>query len=377
MSANPRKLPRPVEADYESPRQAADYIHLAGPKGETSLGYVNALRVFSVFAVILIHVSSPVVEKLRDIYSMEWWLVNLFISCLRWAVPVFVLISGSLLLDPAKDETIRIFMKKRADRILIPLIFWSAFYALEDKLNNNASTELILWKIFNGVPSLHLWYLYMLLGLYLFTPALRTYVKHSSYGERTYFLLTAFAISAIFALYFHIYSREVNVAFLKFLPFIAYFVCGYHLKKMDLKRISLRPLVLLIIFCMIFEAGATGALLKYGKSEFTWDLLYEHLSPSLIIMSISIFLLFLKLDTLPGITSSATYKILGKLAPYSFGIYLLHMAIIIQLGKITGISAYYHGPIMGIWTTTALTFFISFVIVFIIAKIPYLKKIVI
>jgi len=376
MSADPHQLPFAIERGHKDSRPSADYIRLAGVKTEPTLGYVNALRVFSVFAVILIHVSSPVLEKLKDVYSLDWWLANLFnVSC-RWAVPVFVLISGSLLLDPAKVESTGTFMKKRADRILVPLIFWSVFYSLISKYKNHESTELILWKIFNGVPSLHMWYLYMILGLYLVTPALRLYVKHSSPRERLYFLITAFSISSIFELYFHIFSREVNVAFLKFLPYIAYFVCGYHLSKIDVKKIPLRFLVLMIAFSVVFDAGATGFLLKYGKSSFTWDLLYEFLSPPLIILSLSVFLLFMKLDAGEKSGSSFIYKMLGKIAPYSFGIYLLHPIIITGLGKMTGISAYSYGPAVGIWLTTALTFLISMAIVFIIGHIPFIKKIV-
>lgn len=57
-----------------------------------------------------------------------WWISNVYDSISRWGVPVFVMVSGALLLDTSKQEGILTFYKKRLSKIFIPIIFWTAFY---------------------------------------------------------------------------------------------------------------------------------------------------------------------------------------------------------------------------------------------------------
>jgi surface polysaccharide O-acyltransferase-like enzyme len=58
---------------------------------------LDFLRVLAAFFVIMLHTSSGVVTTNPDIQSVTWWTGNLFDSYSRWCVPVFVMISGTLL----------------------------------------------------------------------------------------------------------------------------------------------------------------------------------------------------------------------------------------------------------------------------------------
>lgn len=97
--------------------------------------WFNNARVIAILAVVLLHVSSRVVMW-SELGSNDWWYANLYDSLVRWCVPVFVMISGALLLSPEKAEPLGLFYKKRASRILFPLVFWSLFYMLWDFLRN-------------------------------------------------------------------------------------------------------------------------------------------------------------------------------------------------------------------------------------------------
>jgi len=377
MYVNPRKIHYPVSVEIKPSRRPSKFYYFPDSKKKNLLEYANALRVLSMLAVVFTHVSSPLVESIRDVHSVNWWVAIIYDSASRWAVPIFVFISGSLLLDPAKDEPIKTFFKKRADRILVPLVFWSMFFSIINIYVYKWSLKLVLLKVFNGVPSVHLWYLYMMLGLYLITPMLRRYVRQATESERLYFIVVAFAIASPFTMYFYVHSREVNVAFLKFIPYTAYFVCGYHLSRVDPACVKLKYLLPILLSSIAVVALGTALLVRYTTGDYVWELFHTHFSPFIIVMSITTFLLFIKLDSLKLPRLSPLYKFFSFMAPYTLGIYIVHIMIIVEIGKYTNIWAYTIHPIIGIPLTSLLTFTVSFLIVYPIGKIPYLKKIVI
>lgn len=136
------------------------------------------IRIFSILAVIILHTSSVYVENgiANSSFDMNWWISDAFDSVTRWCVPVFVIISGYLLLG--KNESVSIFFKKRASKILIPLIFWSLFYTLYSVLlmihsNHHLKIKEIIYPFIVGKPYYHLWFVFMIPFLYLITPLLR------------------------------------------------------------------------------------------------------------------------------------------------------------------------------------------------------------
>ncbi len=91
--------------------------------------WLNNARISAIFAVVFLHVSASVVVE-STVGSGYWWFGNLYDSAARWCVPVFAMVSGALLLDPHKKEALSTFYMKRLSRILIPILFWSAFFLL-------------------------------------------------------------------------------------------------------------------------------------------------------------------------------------------------------------------------------------------------------
>src|SRR3989304_5868153 len=84
--------------------------------------WLDNARISAIFAVVLLHVAYGVVIE-NDIGTNYWWFANIFDSSARWCVPVFVMISGALLLDSSKNEDSLTFYKKRLSRILLPVLF--------------------------------------------------------------------------------------------------------------------------------------------------------------------------------------------------------------------------------------------------------------
>ena len=89
--------------------------------------YGDAIRIIGTFAVVIGHVAD--LRLFSDhVLDGEWWICNLWDSLTRWAVPVYIMLSGALLLDPGRAEAPRDFYRKRLGRIGVPLVFWTAAF---------------------------------------------------------------------------------------------------------------------------------------------------------------------------------------------------------------------------------------------------------
>src|SRR5690242_6425687 len=89
--------------------------------------YGDAARVLGTIAVVVGHCCDMVVFSPQAPLT-EWWVCNLVDAASRWAVPVYVMLSGALLLDPHRSEAPSEFYSKRLARLGLPIVFWSAFY---------------------------------------------------------------------------------------------------------------------------------------------------------------------------------------------------------------------------------------------------------
>ena len=146
---------------------------------EQRINFLDYLRVFAIFFVIMIHVSAQNWYKI-DVNDFFWQTFNFYDSISRWSVPVFVMISGALFLN--KDIIISQIYKKYILRLMISFLVWSAFYCF---LGNRS---LSLKNILNG--EYHMWFIFMIIGLYMLSPIIREIVKNKKIMK--YFLLLAF-----------------------------------------------------------------------------------------------------------------------------------------------------------------------------------------
>lgn len=162
--------------------------------------WVDLLRVIACFMVVLAHSCDPFVAQF-DANRTEF-LSGVFIgSFMRSCVPLFVMISGVLLLPVNMEMTS--FYSKRAKRILLPFIFWSLllpvlyylyFLIAGSTISPSTTAEnhaliptlkKMYLFIFNfNYDTTPLWYLYMLLGLYLFMPIINKRVVKTGIGKR-------------------------------------------------------------------------------------------------------------------------------------------------------------------------------------------------
>jgi len=347
---------------------------------------VDLLRTVAIILVILLHAAiegNPNLNIMSPQGVQLWWTSNIYDSIARSAVPLFVMLTGALLLQPNKvDEPLRVFFKKRWNRMGIPVIFWGAIFFAWDFLVKGQSLSVlsILQGLFAG-PYVHFWYVYILIGLYLITPILRVVVAHADWRIIRYFLIIWFIGSGIITLvtlYSNLSAQTIwfkdNVFLLTGL--IGYFILGAYAVKLRF-RTSILYLGLILstawtIVGTFFLVGTLGE--SYGQ------FFHEATSFSVIIASVTLFLI---LAAIPSQTIENRFprgnKILQVISQNTLPIYLFHIIILETLQKgYLGfkISVTTMNPIIEIPLVTTVTLFLCLAIIVPLKKLPYVKRII-
>lgn len=301
------------------------------------------------------------------------WLVASFYNALvRFAVPVLVMITGALLLH--RDYELTDFLKRRLSRIIWPFLFWSLIYIgyswyngdLTFTLNACANTRIILHQFKYGAYY-HLWYVYMLIGLYLFMPVISRFVRHATEKELRYFLLVWLVVITFGQPYLSRFQPQVDVRY--FGGYIGYLVLGHYLAFLQLPQKGFK-LPLLIYFGLCLTGITWGTYLITARTHALSTVMYEPLGPFVILYSSAVFLLArvisLKLSEVPA-------KLRDLTGSFSLGIYLCH-ALFLTLLDDQGISYKLGNPVFSIPLTATVCFLLSFLLVFILSKIPFIGK---
>ncbi len=332
---------------------------------------LDQLRSLAALAVVWLHVAASVVVRSPDVHSLAWWLGNLSDAASRWCVPVFMMISGALMLGrDAPTLPPLTFLRRRYLRLAVPGLFWTLLYlAVAASDSTPLTLEETRHYLFNGTPWYHLWYLYMLFGLYLVTPALRTLVQRCDHRQLRHMIAASFVAGSVEVLVLH---RGESFFLLRCLPLLGYFLAGHYLfvtARNHLPGVSASRLLVLIASCILLVALGTAWLLPtMGLRACT--LMYAWENPLVIAMSLAVFSLLLRCAG-----TAPLGQPLERLAPLSFGIYLLHPLWLLGLANL-GLTAWRWHPALGIPLLTLLTIALSALTVHLMRRFSLLRRVV-
>jgi surface polysaccharide O-acyltransferase-like enzyme len=336
-----------------------------------NLDWIDSLRVLATFSVIFLHAAASVVYQYETISNSDWWIGNIYDSAVRFCVPIFLMISGALILSKTY-ENIGEYLKKRVLRIVFPFLFWSIIYIARDlflKFYHGEHLSFIeslkfIFSLLKSGASIHLWYIYMLIGLYLFFPIIGKWIHNSNKHEIKYFLgiwlLTIFAALPFVKKFFP------NIEISYFSGYIGFPVLGYYLSKttFNFNRKKLIYIFSILTGILITIIG-THFMTQYNGSYYPG--FYDYLSFNVILVSAGIFLLFKDF-----VRSNS--KMILFFSKYSYGIYLVHVLVLRAL-EILGLSYTFVNPIIGIPLASIFCFIISSLIIWGMNKLPFGKYI--
>lgn len=329
--------------------------------------YLDILRIIATIAVVAIHVSANNWYTTSPA-SYEWNVLNFYDSIVRWAVPIFVMISGALFLDNDRNIETKKLYTKNILRIITAFLFWSVIYAGITVSTNRI--EVFIQEIFLG--HYHLWFLYMIIGLYMLTPILRKITEDKKTTE--YFLIVSIIFTIIIPTIFKHPTLSQMTKILENIDlnfgYVTYFVLGYYLSKLELSKKSRIIIYISSILGFLITIFGTAII---SNNKMIPTNIYNEYYPNVLLESIGVFVLIknIKFDIKPK--QANMIKVLSK---YSFGIYLVHDLILTELVK-NGLTTLTFNPIISVPCIALIVYIISLIISIILNKIPILNKLIV
>lgn len=342
------------------------------------LVHLDLMRIISSLAVILIHVACQGWYS-SSISINEWQVCNFYTSISHWCVPVFVMVSGALNLHGGRKTDIKRIYTHNIANILIMFILWSLIYALFDT-DIVGNTINFLTTVYNG--PVHLWFLKMLIGLFIMLPILKMIVLRKDIEE--YFIIisiTTCFIAPCIIILLEIYNIRLMFWFKEWydklyleiaLGYSGYFVLGHYLTTYSISR-RLR----IIVYILGIAALSSSICLTNMKSPFVMGhtgFFYNYLNVFTLLESCAMFLFILYNKEF---IASKYNSLIFNMAKMSLGIYLIHMLILNELFKHFGLDYSFFNPAWFIPIYSLFVFAVSYLIVGLIYRIPYLKVLVV
>lgn len=335
----PWKLLEASQMPNVGPDKSINLMSLPSMGGR--LIYLDALRVIAAFAVVVVHVVSRSWYTV-DVDSAQWFWLNLFDSMARWCVPLFVMISGALFLRPEKPVSIDSLMHRSVLRLIVAFVTTSLLYALWDlALGRIDSPGEFVRQLVSGRN--HLWFLYMLAGLYIITPFARRIAEDRNLLR--YFLVLSSVLTFAVPTLLHylnasplftdipcinLLSSSLEIVYEKLnftftIGYISYYFLGYYLSTTELSRVVRFLLYGLGFSSLIFTVSFT--LLVSRLNSAPYEGAYDYMTLNVALMSCSLFIFMRYSMNRIGISRRGTSR-LQSLSDLTFVLYLVHQFVL-------------------------------------------------
>lgn len=330
------------------------------------LTWLDVVRCVAMIMVIGVHCIDPfyISPTMRVIPEYTHW-AAIYGSFLRPSVPLFVMMSGLLLL-PVRQQPLGGFYKKRIYRVLFPFLIWSVLYSLfpwftgllglpkeiigdffcytqghESQSLVDALKDVAMIPFNFSHKANHMWYIYLIIGLYLYMPFFSAWIERADdKTKRTYLLIWVVSL-------FIPYLREYVGGFLfgrdgyvfgtdtwnefgmlyYFAGFSGYLLLGHYVKQGTNWSVPKTLLICTFLFAvgyLITYTGFSATAADPGATETEMELYFTFCSPNVLLMTLAVFLLLQKVV----ITNSFAVRALANMTKCGFGIYMVHYFIV-------------------------------------------------
>lgn len=328
--------------------------------------WCDALRMLAFFLLFCCHAADPFnavayygsPDPETGQAMLTWG--NIWGSLVRPCVPLFVMLTGVLSLPV--NTSMEAFYKKRIPRVLFPFVIWSAIYYLTlwitglMGLDSSIVRKLFPWAETDSqaiVPALaniaripytfsfiasHMWYIYMLIGLYLYLPIFSTWVERATRRQKE--IILGLWVLSTFLPYFNEYVSHDAFGtcdwnayglFYYFAGFSGYMLLGHYIQHhidWGMKRRLCIAVFLFTIGFLVTYFGYSHIVSLPEKTNEQMELFWTYNSPNVVMMSLACFLIVNRIY-IPK--DSLAAHLLANLTTCGFGIYMIHY-LFVHLG---------------------------------------------
>jgi surface polysaccharide O-acyltransferase-like enzyme len=356
--------------------------------------WIDALRIFANFLVIFIHCTG-VDLKPTPFKSTNWKIFHFYNNMLKPCVPLFIMISGVLFLDPKRPITVSSLYKKSIPRLVRSYLFWSSYYSVVDEMFINIrnvryhfSKTLVrdtVKKIILGGG--HLWYVNFCIGLYMMTPIFRELIPNRKVAWYTVILSVIFAqfLPTVCDFFdsFTKYGGGVGRDFLETLrlsavsSYINYYMLGYLLNtKIFRKKWQIYSFYLVGILGLVLTVSLRFLSCYSMRRDSGAFGNYNSFNVAMETIGIFMFFKYTVDYYLPKFLRWRIFKkLLINLSDCTFGIYLIHMTVYHGLYKLEfhpmSFNPIFCGPIYSV-----IVYLLSYFCIYMLRKIPILRPLI-
>ena len=320
----------------------------------------DILRVISMIMVIIIHIANVYCRSFGLISTKSYLISLIFNTICRVSVPIFFMISGTLLLDREFNKSKYL---KRVIKYVVLIVAWDIIYLVWEYFYLGVTYDKLYMLIIDPYRA-HLWFLYTILVLYAIQPLLKLIMDKSNNTVKIVLLI----IWIIFSL-----ASMLNPYIAKFFTifsYIGYFIIGKYLydfiKKYDLRKYSL-TLIIIMIICYSISIWMNYSL-SINLNQF-YNLFFAYRTPFIMINSFALYVLIIS-----NYRKDSLNKFVTGLSDLSLGVYLIHGIFLDVTVKVFIYSSI--NSLIGIPIFTIIIFVLSIISTYIIKKIKYLNYII-
>lgn len=342
-------------------------------KREHAFSYLRAIASIAIVCLHTCYVSVRIYEG--QITASEFLVSRSAVNCLMWAVPCFVMVSGALLLDPDRQISYKKLFGTYIFRMAGALLVFCLVFQLVDLLMNGEAVT--AGGIFTGWAEMltasswsHLWYLYLMIGIYLLLPFYKKAAAYSSKKDLQYLLAVYGLFLSVLPLLNSTTGTVVGfyVHVSTIYPF--YLFLGYYIYRYGRERLSL-------VLSLLLMLGATAliivlSVMKYKNGLFETEDFWGYSSPVVVLQAVGMYGLFLNVsERIKGLAG----KVLIEFDRNSFGVYLIHMIFVRLLIRGMQVNPYGDLAVLKLIGLVLLISLLSYVCTKILRMIPGVKRI--
>ena len=276
----------------------------------------DLLRSVAAVAVVVIHVVGPYRERIGVIPNAEWAIAVAFNGLSRWSVPVFIMITGALLLSDPRPFQLGHYVRRRVAKVLVPFLAWSVAYAVIAGASLEGFDATVTAERLRALPIhetyYHLGFFYYFIPLYLLVPLLRPLVRRAPPGIALAAVVVWLGLTTLYL------AGERGFWSIDPVLFGGYLLFGWALWQRNFP-----PFALLVVAGVV--ALAIGVVMVVSRSleaeRYVIGAWFSYKSLHTAIAAGLVFALGLRLASrLPP----RLVRVFGFVGTHSLGIYLLH-----------------------------------------------------
>lgn len=316
---------------------------------------MDVLRILAAISVVLLHTAATYMYG-DNPESISWQIANIFNSLTRFSVPIFIMLSGAFFLQ--KEIPIKKLYFKYIKRLFLLLFIWNFCYNITAPPYELNIRHILACLYTPSKEGHHLWFMYMMIGLYALSPFLKKVADGRLSG---YFLILWIVSSVIFngLGQFNLTAslfQSVNL-FLSYIPigYAGYFILGYYLyNQLMLSQRSRYALYTCGAAGIILTIIGTFLLSRYKDRNVFY--FYDYLNIMTVLAASAIFV-FIRYWNVRF--SEKTGQFIKSMSDLTLGVYLVHiliLRIVYHFIQPFGLSAALAIPI--IWIATSICSFI-------------------